>query len=207
MNILKVYIIALFFLFSSISKIRSADYFTDRGSSWFGGNFIYAYMNSPRDKLNRIVFSPLVRYFPLKYFTIGPKFQWTCLINKSITGSFLNTTTEKEFINFLDFGLDLGFAYGKDVPVIPYIIISPLFDVMFDHMIIEEDELDYYDKEIGFSLNASIGFFIKLFNNLALQIAPNYRLSTNFKPIHTFSVTIGFGYIGKKNSFSFGYGF
>lgn len=201
MNTSKIYIMAVIFLFSSISKIKSADYFTDRGSYWFGGNFTYAYMNIWGDKVNQFIFTPIIRSFPLKHLIVGPKFQWTLMVFKDES----TYGDSKNRINNVNFGLDLGFAYGKDIPVIPYFIICPLFDLLVDHHIDEDYDNTY--RESGFTLHASIGIFIKFADYLGLQIAPNYQFSTMLEPSHSFSVTIGFGYIGKRHAFSFGQSF
>jgi len=94
------------------SRAQSAEFFTDQGSVWTGGYLTFESVSVRGESVpeNLWMVSPVVRYFPVKYFFVSPYFTW----------EFMNVGSTSSSGSVL-IGPEIGFAYGKNIPVIPYV--------------------------------------------------------------------------------------
>jgi hypothetical protein len=110
-----IFLRTIIFITMVISAVYSASFFTDRGSVQVGGGLLFASTGyEDRDyRDNVFTFSPMVNFFPLPYFFVGPAFDMT------VEGR--NGSGEVGF----GIGGRVGFAYGNNMAVIPFASISP----------------------------------------------------------------------------------
>lgn len=116
-------LVLCFVLFACLSVPYSASaaaYFTDGGSMQIGGNIIFHYESVDnhdfKSSSNEFIINPVVNFFPIRYFLVGPSFNLDMKKNDS----------------YVSLGVNLGFAYGK-APVIPFIYGSPQLVIAEGH--------------------------------------------------------------------------
>ena len=180
-----VLIIAMVAIFSS--PVKSAGFFTDRGSIWTGGTFSFSSQTYYHGQtVNVFMLSPAFRYFAAKYFLVGPAFAWRDISNSNY-GDRYSTGS-------LYLGPELGFAYGNH-RVIPYAISG----VQYTHSY----SSDYYSSD-GFQIPINGGIMVALFDGIGIQfemgITFNHSRSTlGLNPDATmFSLCLGVcGIVGK----------
>jgi hypothetical protein len=177
-------IFSILLLVFSFTGAFSQEYFTDKGSVWTGGslNFSSIGIKDGENRNNIIFLSPYVRFFPCKYFMLGPRIQWTGLFSRYAS------------VNQFGIGLDLGFIYGKNEHIMPYLRAGGQFDAY------GASYSGYSgDNEQGFSLPAGCGIVVKARSIFALQLESAIELKwAGGDKITVFSVSLGFAGVGKK---------
>jgi hypothetical protein len=192
MHIKLTFILVLLFCLN----LFATDFFTDKGSLWLGGSGGYhCYVENDNifnDNITDHSFSlsPMVRFFPYRYFFIGPDLGWGCSFNKS---SYV--------YNILNAGLEGGFAFGKNEHIIPYVKTGATYLL---EIISRSNTYMQSDNVIhGIEVPVTIGLMIPLFNSIGLQIQSGYEFQL-FGHIRSnnFGFSFGFCGIGKKSAVS-----
>ncbi len=198
-----IYTFLSIFCYFSISQ--SADYFTDQGSIWVGSGFGFSnIIDDDNDKNRILLLNPYIRFFPVNFLTLGPRIQWLGQFTENVGGNY----TTKRNTNQLGFGADVGFAYGKSTPVIPYVNSGFQYDLYIYHTKNNNpnSSLDYRDTYNGFLFPVDIGIIIPIKGIFAVQIESGFRLRwiiedspnrSNYRDIG-FSISFGFAGVGKK---------
>ncbi len=157
------------------APLQAAEFFTDRGSMWINGEFgysSYAY-DGASGRTHNVYFLPSLQFFPLDFFMLGPRLAWQ--------GAYGHGHSS----NALGVGLDIGFAYGKDIPVVPYLRSGFEFDVFF---------YNGYDDDVGFTIPVAGGVIIPVREHLGMHIEPYFRVQTvDGFVTNAFGVAVGFG--------------
>jgi hypothetical protein len=189
MHIKLIFILVLLFCLN----LFATDFFTDKGSFWLGGSGGYHYYieNSDmfHDKITDHSFSlsPMVRFFPYRYFFIGPDLGWGCSFNKI-----------SHVDNFLNAGLEGGFAYGKNEHIIPYVKIGATYLLEITSGPMSSDNVFH-----GIEVPVTIGLMIPLFSSTGLQIQSGYEFEFfGHNRLNSFGFSFGFCGIGKKSAVS-----
>ena len=146
---MKVCRIFLFFflLAAGITDGYSAQFFTDARSFQVGGgiDFWSGKYKGDNGRSNHFSFYPVVNFFPINFLLVGPVFQWR------IDNGY----------NSVGLGVNCGFAYGKDIPVVPFGLVSPRF--LFDE-----------DARAGFGMDIAGGIMIPIQQHFSINIGPGF---------------------------------
>ena len=102
------------------STAQSGEFFTDQGSIWAGGTISYGieYDRNGPAPVNMINLSPLIRFFPCKYLVLSPAFSWGTEFETYTDAGSTYSYSEGTFV----IGPEVGFAYGNNIHVVPYVI-------------------------------------------------------------------------------------
>jgi hypothetical protein len=184
--------IALIAVFSS--TVKSADFFTDKGSIWASGSISYIneYIRGETDPVNTFTLSPTVRYFPVKYLFVAPAFSWSIASQKDFSiGSF-------------NIGPEVGFAYGNHFPAVPYVLTG----IKYVHTYVSYSSSSRSGAD-GFQIPLLAGIMVPLVDGLGLQLetgftynhARNYGIGAS-SDNSAFSISIGVCGIGKSMAIS-----
>ncbi|HZH71826.1 MAG: porin family protein [Fibrobacter sp.] len=168
----------------SASNLQASD-FSKQGSKWLGGLFSFSSMGFKGDdsRLNMIQISPILRFFPVDHFMIGPGF--------SYTGSFV----EGEGINQFGIGAEIGGVFNLDDKLYPYVRSGGNFTIIGGSIM--EGSLN------GFSLPIAGGLIIPVGNIFGLQIEPAYTITwIEGESMNVFSISLGICGIGEKSAVS-----
>jgi hypothetical protein len=174
------------------SYALAGEYFTDMGSMWLGGGlgFFQYHVRDNSDASNSFVFSPIFRIFPCKYLVVGPALTFTTSGQKGYSSSSISI------------GPEIGFAYGNNIPVIPYILSS----FRYVHYSSTSDQIYTYGQE-GYEIPIASGLMIPVADGLGLQAEMGYRYQhlTNYRSnndLGTFYIAVGVCGIGKRFALS-----
>jgi hypothetical protein len=198
MNYLKKTTIVLTVLVGfMISSAAAGEYFTDQGSMWTGGGLgFYQYQyRGASDPSNTFIFEPLFRYFPCKYLVVGPAFLWS-------TSSQINYSSYS-----ISIGPEIGFAYGNNLPVIPYVLSS----FRYTHSSVTNKSSGFsqsysYGTE-GYEIPIATGVIIPVVNGLGFQVEMGYNYAHRNEyysqsDLGTFHIAFGICGIGNKVAIS-----
>lgn len=149
---------------------NAASFFTDQGSVQVGGglNFSSGKYEGSQYRTNTFTLSPLINFFPIPYFLLGPA------IDFSIWG------VEGSSSLSLGIGGRVGFAYGKNIPVVSFFWVSPQF--LFSSYNTENDNYD----------NVSTGFGMEITGGIMIPVQKHF--SVNFGPGFWFQIVEDNGY-------------
>jgi hypothetical protein len=177
----KILIIGI--LTSTALTTNAGEFFTEQGSYWLGGEANFSSIGNTEDgeRNNALKLAPIIRFFPSNSLFVGPAFFWNGSYSKYYTA------------NVLGLGVDLGFAFGEKLPVIPYFRSGGLYNIS-----------TYDSKSInGFTIPIAGGVIIPLFDAIALQIEPSFYLNwLDGEEFNTFAISFGFCGKGKKSVIS-----
>jgi hypothetical protein len=186
----------------SSSPVKSDDFFTDKGSIWTGGTFSYSNETYSGQTVNVFMLSPAFRFFPAKYFLVGPAFAW-----RDMSSSYSGDNYSSGNVYF---GPELGFAYGNH-RVIPYVISG----VQYAHSYSTDTYSSGYmgtttstQNSDGYQIPLNIGMMVQLVDNMGFQFElgvtynhAKYSPGTNVD-VTIVSFSIGICGIGKKTALS-----
>jgi hypothetical protein len=183
------------------------DFFTDRGSMWAGGSMSYINENvrGNPNPMNMFLLSPDLRFFPVPYLVVGPAVSWEIM---SQSGEGFSSSS-----GMLSIGPELGFAFGKNIPVVPYVLSG----VRYEH----DYSSDSYTSvgapsqtsksgADGYSIPLAAGIMAPLVNGLGIQLETgfiyhhtrNYTSAQN-SDMSAFVISVGVCGIGKNLGVSF----
>jgi hypothetical protein len=180
------------------STVNSASFFTDQGSIWTGGSFSYANENirGVKEPYNILMLSPTFNFFPAKYFLVGPAVSWTLISQKNTYGSG----------NF-SVGPLLGFAYGNNIPVVPYVISG--LEYMHSYYSSTYADETHKSGADGYQIPINAGLMIPLVDGVGIQVQAGflYYHTRNYtyadkQDLSMISFSIGVCGIGKKTAIS-----
>lgn len=185
-SILKKSILILMTVTISLLTIRSvqASDFSNQGSAWLGGGLSYSSIGAGGDdyRLNLLQVAPILRFFPVDHFMIGPSLSWT--------GMFV----DEGGINQFGIGADIGGVFNVDDKLYPYIRSGGNISLF---TISDEEPL------VGFSLPIAFGFIIPVGKIFALQIEPSFTVTwVEGENLNVFNISIGICGIGEKAAVS-----
>jgi hypothetical protein len=189
------------------STARSGDYFTDQGSIWAGGAFSFSSesVRSENNPMTLVMLSPVVRFFPGQFLLVSPAFSWDVMSSKSNDGSSSSSGS-------FSIGPQVGFAFGKNIPVIPYVISG----MSYSH--------GYYSDSYsagtfsqtttggsdGYSVPIFGGIMIPLVDGMGIQVETGFTYNHSrdyttgdLSDMSTFSISVGVCGVGKKMAVSF----
>jgi hypothetical protein len=167
-----------FAIFSGIciSTAHGTEFFSDQGSMWFSGEFNFAVANdrTSSDNVNMVLLDPTIRFFPARYFFIGPHFQW------------LGDYSKNYSMNRIAIGPEIGLAIGN-MPVIPYGMSS----ILYTHQSNTSTYTSNLTNSIsatqthtsgadGYILPISTGMMIPIFDNIGLQFEIGYAYNHSY---------------------------
>jgi hypothetical protein len=191
---LTCFLVSLFYL-----NLFATDFFTDKRSFWLTGSG--GYHNSKidyRSESHALNVYTTVRFFPCRYFFIGPDLGWNSSYNIYDYGSYQQ---EKGTINQWSAGLDFGFAFGKNGYVIPYILSNAKY--IGTHSDFEPSGYFHHRFEL---VSFYLGIMIPLFDSIGLQIESSCKIASigTFESgnRNIFGFSFGFCGIGKKSAIS-----
>jgi hypothetical protein len=187
---------------------RSGDYFTDQGSIWAGGVFSYLSesVRSENNPMNLVMLSPVVRFFPVQFLLVSPAFSWETMSSKSNDGSSSSSGS-------FSIGPQVGFAFGKNIPVVPYVISG----VSYVHQYYSDSysslgtvSQTYTGGADGYAIPIFGGVMIPLVDGLGIQVETGFTYNHtrdyttgDLSDISTFSISVGVCGVGKKLAVSF----
>lgn len=153
--------IALVAMQAVVFQLSAAEFFSAKGSVQLGGEIVFSsYGDESRDdRYNEFSFEPIVNFFPIDYLFVGPVFDFT------VGGS--GGYNEAWF----GIGGRCGFAYGKDMPVIPFAYVSP-------RLIIhtwDDDNPDNDESDVGFGTEFGGGIIIPIQEHFSVNVGPGFR--------------------------------
>jgi hypothetical protein len=184
------------------------DFFTDQGSIWAGGAFTYLNVNTRGEKNPAILvmLSPIVRFFPVEFFNVSPAFSWEVMSSKSNDGSSYSSGS-------FTIGPELGFAFGKNIPVVPYVISG----VKYLH--------GYYSSSNppgtgftqtsnggadGYSIPIFAGIMVPLVQGMGIQVESGFTYNHSrdyttrqLSDMSTFEISVGVCGVGRRTAVSF----
>jgi hypothetical protein len=178
--------------------VHGAEFFTDKGSIWASGSLSYAIATDNFGvPANVIDFAPVIRFFPTRYFVLGP------------AGSWCHYYGDDYYSGYFSLGLEWGYAYGNHTPLIPYV----LTDLQYVHAYDEYTDYDYYgNKSVqhsvgdGFQFALQTGAMMPIMDGLGLQLEAGLAArSINWQWGGSYSVcsiSIGICSIGKRTALS-----
>jgi hypothetical protein len=183
------------------SNVMGAEFFSDKGSIWTGGSisFISQHVRPDSVATNGFLLVPTFRFFPVKYLMVGS----SLTLRSAAWGKYSSSS--------ISIGPELGFAYGNNIPVFPYI----LFSIQYFHSAYTFESYSDYDNPAtttsmfnGYIIPLSGGIMIPVFDGLGFQVEAAYLYehygSGFFKQeIGLFRLSIGVCGIGKKIAISF----
>lgn len=196
----------------STTAAYGGDFFTDQGSIWAGGSFTYLNENirGETSPMTMLMLSPSARYFPAKYFIVSPAFSWD-LMTESLDQD--NSYSSGTFA----IGPELGFAFGNNIPVVPYVISG----VQYTHQYTTSHytSIDQFGNSTtvdeksgadGWRIPLFGGVMIPLVNGLGIQVETGFTYNHsrdysfgNVTDASIFSISIGVCGIGKNLGLSF----
>jgi hypothetical protein len=179
-------LLALLVLFMAPSQAQCGEYFTDRGSAWVTGSFAFSTIGAEGSstRMNMVVITPNARFFPTKFFMLGPRLQWVGLFEDDYSQ------------NQLGLGMDLGFAYGKDTPAIPFIRTGGQFD-LYTYDI--SGTFGGSGNESGFTLPIGLGVMVPVKGVFGIQLEVAVQVKwVEGNSANMFSIGFGFCGIGKQ---------
>lgn len=137
------------------SAVYSASFFTDRGSIQVGGGILFETTGRQnRDgRYNEFALMPVVNFFPLRYFLVGP------VVDMVVAGWSGEATLR------LDLGARAGFAYGKDIAVFPFAYASP-------QLLINVNRNNKADP--GFGMEITGGILIPIRPQFSINVGPGF---------------------------------
>jgi len=143
--------VIVFLLFVLYLYLDASDFFTDAGSFQIGGEiaFISEGFENREYRVNRFILSPILNVFPINYFFIGPAV------------SLMATTLDSRNSISVNLGGTMGFAYGKDIPVIPFLYCSPQYLL---HAL------------NGFGINITGGIILQIQKHFSINFGPSFWL-------------------------------
>jgi hypothetical protein len=172
----KILFLACFIVITS-SGLNAAQFFTARGSVQLGGSFSFkstGYEDGQyRD--NEFYLSPEINFFPINYLLVGPSIKMDI---KKRTSDNLSIKIKSQFA----MGGKIGFAYGKQIPVIPYAYGSPLFII------------DSYkdDSDPGFGMELNGGIIIPVQRHFSINFGTGFWFqSIDSNTSNTFFCAVG----------------
>ena len=188
--------LSLFLIIICFSNIRSAEFFTDKGSMWLGGGFTFSMIGYKDDRVHLITAMPFFRYFPINFLGIGWRLEWV-----RISKDYYNANA---LINQFGGGLDITLAYGKNPHIKPYLLLGLKFDryyYRYDYHYPPKEK----DNGNGFTLPIEAGLILSINGKIGLQIESGFHMKyydNDEKVTNVFQISIGFCGIGKKASVS-----
>lgn len=151
--LLKV-LIVLLGLLVPFSYVNAAAFFTDAGSVQLGGGIAFSSEGNENrdDRINYFEFSPLVNFFPIPYFLVGPAVSFRL----EGRGGFDVTS--------FSLGANAGFAYGLDMVVIPFAYGSPQL------------LLNFWDdgSNAGFGIDITGGVIVPILEHFSINAGPGF---------------------------------
>jgi hypothetical protein len=193
-------------------QVCAADYFTDRGSFWAGGAFSYQNENirGQSDPVTMTMVSPTLRFFPAKYFLLSQAFSWW-------TTSQTDPDNNGYSYGMFTFGPEAGFAFGKNMPVVPYVISGALYAHSYSsssYMTTDINGNPITDTRKsgadGYQVPLLTGVMIKLFDGLGIQVElgfsyihiRGYTAPVSTSDLSTVSISVGVCGIGSRSAVS-----
>lgn len=143
------------FVVMAASAVYSASFFTDRGSVQVGGGISFETTGRPnRDgRYNEFALMPVVNFFPLPYFLVGP------VVDMIVAGWSGEASLR------LDLGARAGFAYGNNMVVFPFAYASP-------QLLINVNRNNKADP--GFGMEIAGGIIIPVRPQFSINIGPGF---------------------------------
>jgi hypothetical protein len=198
------------------STAQSAEFFTDRGSMWYGGSLCYLseYVRGQQSPMNIIMMSPVIRFFPARYLVLSPAFSWE---NMSQSSSYSGTSSSNNSGTFT-IGPELGFAYGNNIHVVPYVISG----IKYAHSYSSSTYSGTYSETSssgadGYRIPLFAGIMVPFIDGLGIQVetgftynhlryysdASSLSLQGTSQDMSTFSISVGVCGVGKNTAISF----
>jgi opacity protein-like surface antigen len=188
---------AVVFGLLNVVPVNSETFEAKQGDVWLGGSFSfssmgYSYDGEPSgDRMNMFMLSPITRFFPADYFSIGPKISWL--------GVF---PSGGQNITMLGLGGELGYVYGGKI--LPYFFAGSQANLIREkYESYDYDEfgnsVDYSDTYTDWSyvLPLSLGVVVPVVDNLGLQFEFGFQLGFNEGgKSKSNQIFIGFGICG-----------
>ena len=158
-----------------------------QGQMWLGGNINYLTMGikykeslySSDERINLLMFSPILRFFPANYFSFGPKLSWTGMFQDGYS------------VNLWGLGIEPGFVYGGD-NVLPYFFVAPHASIMSFN---SDSDYDDSDSEVMFKLPFSAGLVLPIAESVGFQFEVGFSLGFH-EDVTTNTFFIGIGICG-----------
>jgi len=192
------------------STAQSAEFFTDQGSIWTGGSFSYTsyYTRGDKNPENMLNIFPVIRFFPGKYLVLSPAFSWQLM---SETYSSTSTTYDENSGTFT-FGPEVGFAYGNNIHVVPYVISGIKYAHSYSSTTYSGTGMLSQTTNSGadgYRIPLYTGIMIPIVDGLGIQVETGFAYShlRNYsdainEDFSVFSISIGVCGIGKKTAIS-----
>lgn len=160
------------FIFIASSCLHGAQFFTAKGSAQLGGSFSFKSTGYEHDRYrkNEFYLSPEINFFPINFLLVGPSMK-IYLEKRRYDNS--NSTN-----SWVSVGGKIGFAYGKQIPVIPYVYGSP--------------QILIYNEETGFGTELNGGIIVPVQKHFSINFGTGFwfEVVDNFHS-HTFFCAIG----------------
>ena len=198
------------------STAQSGEFFTDQGSIWAGGTISYGieYDRNGPAPVNMINLSPLIRFFPCKYLVLSPAFSWGTDFETYTDAGSTYSYSEGTFV----IGPEVGFAYGNNIHVVPYVISG----IKYQHSYSSETysgagmpSQTTNSGADGYRIPLYTGIMIPIVDGLGIQVETGFAYShlrnyagtnsINGEPnqdFSVFSISVGVCGIGKKTAIS-----
>jgi len=188
------------------SNVKSGEFFTDQGSLWTGGSIAYINENvrGESNPMNMFLLSPDVRFFPIPYFIVAPAVSWELM---STSGSGFKSTS-----GMFTIGPELGFAYGKNIPVIPYVLtgVRYVHDYSSNSFTSLGTTQTTKSGSDGYRIPIGLGIMAPLVNGLGIQVETGFiynhvrdYTSNQNSDMSAFVISVGVCGIGKNLGVSF----
>jgi len=190
------------------SPAKCGEFFTDQGSIWAGGTISYGieYDRSESSPIKAINLSPVIRFFPCKYLVLSPAFSWN---NQSETYSAMGETFSYNMGTFA-IGPEVGFAYGNNIHVVPYVFSGVKYAHFYQSGIYSSTpEQATPNPADGYRIPLFTGIMIPIVDGLGIQVETGFAYShlryynkAMNEDISIFTISIGVCAIGKKTALS-----
>lgn len=200
-----------------LSTAKGAEFFTDRGSMWYGGSLCYLseYVRSEQNPIYITMMSPVVRFFPARYFVLSPAFSWE---NTSSSSNYSSTSSYSSNSGIFTIGPELGFAYGNNIHVVPYVMSG----IKYAHSYSSSTYSGTYSQTSssgadGYRIPLFAGIMVPFIDGLGIQVetgftynhlryysdASSLSLQGTSQDMSTFSISVGVCGVGKNTAISF----
>ncbi len=156
MTVVRVCIVAVAVALSTYPAL----YFTDRGSVQVGGGITFNSSGSEGEdsRENQFVFQPLINFFPVPYLLVGPVFDFS-VYGRDEYGSAT-----------FSLGGRCGFAYGRNMVVIPFIHVSPQVLITTWH----NDNTNTEGSDAGFGMDIHGGIIVPVQEHFSVNFGPGF---------------------------------
>ena len=159
------------------SVLDAAYFFTARGSVQLGGSFSFKSTGYEDDRyrFNEFYLSPEINFFPIDFLLVGPSFKID--IKKMYAD---NRSIDEN--SWFGIGGKIGFAYGREIPVIPYVYGSP-------QIIIDSNE---DDSDPGFGMELNGGIIVPVQKHFSINFGTGFWFQVIDKYLsHQFFCSVG----------------